>query len=97
MVKRVSLPKEIKRRLLEKQNMLCPCGRKITLTAMRLRDWKKQLGRYPDKTVPSQAKFHHKIPLYAGGSNHWQNFVGLCGQCHRKAHYNLMKYKLKVI
>jgi hypothetical protein len=77
-----------KRKILEKQNMTCGlCQRKITLTAYRLRDWKKILGYYPDKSVPSQAKFHHKKWRSCGGSDETINGIALCGFCHtHKAH-----------
>jgi 5-methylcytosine-specific restriction endonuclease McrA len=59
----------------------------ITLQAKRLRDWKKELGYYPDKSVPSQAKIHHKKKRSEGGSDSLGNLVGLCGYCHtRVAH-----------
>jgi cytochrome c553 len=77
-----------KRLILERQNMKCACcSRTITLTAKRLRDWKKELGYYPDKSVPSQAKFHHKVWRSKGGSDSTANGIALCGFCHtRKAH-----------
>jgi len=82
------LTKIQKQMILERQEMRCAvCRRIITLTANRLRDWKKLLGFYPDKSVPSQAKFHHLIWRSKGGSNKPSNFVALCGFCHtRKVH-----------
>jgi len=83
----VAITKREKSIILERQNMKCVCGRIITLGAKRLRDWKKEIGYYPDKSVPSQAKFHHKVWRSRGGSDNPNNIVALCGRCHtRKAH-----------
>ena len=80
----------IKNKVLEKQNLRCACcGRLITLTAKRLRDWHKENGLpYPiPKCYPSQAKFHHKLWRSRGGSDTVSNCVALCGDCHaHKAH-----------
>ena len=92
-MKRKSLSFEKKTLVLERQNMKClKCGRVITAQAKRLRDWKKELGHYPDKSVPSQAKFHHLKQVIDGGSNTLQNIVALCGRCHGLRH-NSVKYK----
>ena len=82
-----------KHEILEQQGMSCSrCERKITLTAYRLRDWKKILGYYPDKSLASQAKFHHKVWRKVGGSDSIHNCEALCGFCHtRKAHKPFQK------
>lgn len=81
------LTKAQKLQILQRQNFKCPEGRVITLEAYRLRDWKRILGHYPDKSVPSQAKFHHLKWRSHGGSDKLSNYIACCGFCHtRKAH-----------
>ena len=83
-----------KRQVLERQHLKCGyCKRIVTLTANRLRDWKKELGYYPDKSVPSRARFHHLLKVSDGGSNNLSNIVALCGRCHGKAHDYYRRYK----
>ena len=96
---RKTLTKRIKQAILERQNMRCAyCQRIITLTAYRLRDWKKILGKYPDRSVPSQAKFHHKNLRSKGGTSNPSNIVALCGRCHAKPHSYYKQYKkVKVV
>ena len=65
----------------------------LTLDAYRLRDWKKILGHYPDRSVPSQAKFHHKVWKAKGGSDNPKNIIAICGRCHAKAHNNYNGYR----
>jgi len=87
-----------KRAILRRQNNKCAgCGRIITLDAYRLRDWKKIIDRYPDKSVPSRARFHHVIMTAYGGVNNPSNLVGLCGRCHATRHRNYAKYKKEVL
>ncbi|MCJ7459190.1 MAG: HNH endonuclease [candidate division Zixibacteria bacterium] len=92
--KRKRLSRKRKLAILEKQNLKCKkCGRKITLSAYRLRDWKILLGHYPDKTIPSRARFHHLKPFAQGGSDQETNFVALCGLCHSSAHGYYKSFK----
>jgi len=92
----MGLSRKQKIKILERQNMKCKvCGRIITLDAMRLRDWNQVLGHYPDKSVPSQAKFHHLKWRFNGGSDNPHNIIALCGRCHAKAHNYYKKYKGK--
>ena len=91
------LPIALKRAILGKQQNKCAkCGRTITLDAHRLRDWKKILGRYPDRSVPSRARFHHKKWRAEKGSDTMTNIVALCGRCHAEAHRYYKKYKKKM-
>ena len=76
-----------KRKILERQGYWCgwrKCGFKVTLSAMRLRDWNKALGHYPEPREVSavQAKFHHIIPRSKGGPDAVTNGVALCGRHH---------------
>jgi len=83
-----------KREILTKQLMKCAsCGRTITLDAYTLRSWKKILGHYPDKSVPSKAYFHHVKPHAAGGETNPSNLVAICGLCHRKRHHGYAVYQ----
>lgn len=82
-----------KREILERQHLKCRCGRTVTLTAKTLREWKKELGHYPDISVPSQAKFHHKIFRCGGGSNETSNGEAVCGRCHALIHPQISKYR----
>lgn len=93
----MSLSRKQKIQILERQKMRCLiCKRRITLDAYRLRDWRKRLGYYPDKTLPSQAKFHHKKWRAQGGSDKIINIIALCGNCHAKIHKYPMR-KMEVM
>lgn len=90
----MTLSRKAKIVILERQHFKCvSCGRTITLEANRLRDWKKILGHYPDRSVPSKAYFHHKKWRASGGSDDPSNLVVLCGRCHAKVHSYYRKYK----
>jgi HNH endonuclease. len=94
MKSRKHLTRKQKLAILKRQDMKCGvCRRIITLEANRLRDWFKILGKYPDKSVPSRARFHHKQPKAEGGSDEPSNIIALCGLCHSLAHNRYLKYK----